>query len=678
MKASGEAQDVILYRREALKSPDEVLSEARKNHSIFKANLVSGALRPSIRHVGLSRFQFGDGEFAASVESMQRMLAEKAARPVQLPEMQEPVQLTRTLSRSVSSRRNPFRSGRIKPRPVVSLGNMKAVCDGLAAGPDPRDDGGESPEEGASGHDPAMANDAEQQAKAGIRYLRLDSFFSATAIETPAVIATATATATTTTTPTAAATAFATAASGSGADTSRQWSTSHSVKPLYTPRVSQPPLASSGGGPLDSQGFWSGFVGGGAGSGNDEDAGDDDGDGDAGDDGIVDSLTSGIHFDGLALSQNPHRSDANSDESPESPYGQQVSTAPAMSSFSLFMRRSNIQSVLSPLTCGGSSGGAPPAESSTGRVDKMLQELRRFKTRGGPSGGSSGAAAAAAGPGYAGGGGGSGSGSARPSYNGSGRFDSPREMFTQRGRSVTLMNLPSAEEDGLAAVGDAGITRSSNEAADRGHMAHNQQQQGYRPQRGSASQLQLQLHVQVPLQSPVPSASSPSSGTPSPLIRQPSIVSGASSAYGSSMPFSPVASFSHTTAQMDSGGSAASASASSPQWAQKTFRSPTGDGERTTAAQSSLHNNLSLGLNATAALTSPTSPQSPLRGPFAGAAAALPSRTTAHGAPLDGWSSRPRGRSIELKRHSAVSNFFVNLLSPSTAPVAHAGPSTPV
>ncbi|GLI65708.1 hypothetical protein VaNZ11_009220 [Volvox africanus] len=668
MKASGEAQDVILYRREALKSPDEVLSEARKNHSIFKANLVSGSLRPSIRHVGLSRFQFGDGEFAASVESMQRLLAEKAARPFQLPEMQEPVQLTRTLSRSLSSRRNPFRSGRAKPRPVVSLGNMNAHFggDGPAAGSKSPDDGGESPEESAPGHDPVLANDADQQTKAGVRYLRLDSFFSSVAIETPSVTATAANAPTAMASPTASA-----ITAGSGADTRRQWSTAHPAKSLLTPRVSQLPSASSGGGLLDGQGFWSGSVGGGAGIGNDE--GDDEGDGDAGEDGIVDSLTSGFNFDGLAMSQNQQRSDVNSDENPESPYGP-GSIAPGVSSFSLFMRRSNVPSINSLARGGGSSGGAYP-ESSTGRVDKLLQELRRFKTRGG----SSGAAAAAAGLGYAigatgtGTGSGSGSESARPSYNGSGRFDSPRDMFTQRGRSVTLMHLPSTEEVSMAANGDAGVTGSSTEAADRSHTASTQVQLAYRPQRGSASQLQLQVQVSLP--SPVPSASSPSSGAPSPLIRQQSIASGASAAaaHGSPMPFSPATSSSYTTAQVESGGAI-----SSPLWAQKTFRSPTGDGERTSAAQSGLLGVFPGGSSAAAAITGPNSPQSPLRGPLVGAAATLPSRAiTAHGAPLDGWSSRPRGRSVELKRNSAVGNFLVNLLSPSTVPAAHAGPSTP-
>ncbi|GIL58124.1 hypothetical protein Vafri_12983 [Volvox africanus] len=596
---------------------------------------------------------------------MQRLLAEKAARPVQLPEMQEPVQLTRTLSRSLSSRRNPFRSGRAKPRPVMSLGNMNAHFGGdgpRASGSNPPDDGGESPEESAPGHEPPLANDADQQAKAGVRYLRLDSFFSSPVTESPSVSATAANTPAATASPTASA-----IAAGSGVDMSRQWSITHPAKSLQTPRVSQPPSASSGGGLLDGPGFWSGFVGGGAGSGNDE--GDDDGDGD---DGIVDSLTSGFNFDGLALTQNQQRSDVNSDDIPDSPHGH-GSIAPAVSSFSILMRRGNFPNIFSPAAGGGSSGGAHP-ESSTGRVDKLLQELRRFKTRGGPSG----AAAAAAGLGYAiggtGTGTGTGSGSARPSYNGSGRFDSPRDLFTQRGRSVTLMHLPSTEEDSLAANGDAGITGSSNEAANRSHTANTQLQSGYRPQRGSASQVQLQ--VQVPLPSPVPSASSPSSGAPSPLNRQQSIASGASSAvaHGSPMPFSPATSSSYATAQVESGGAI-----SSPLWAQKTVRSPTGEGDRPTyAAQSSLLGVLPGGMNATVALPGPNSPQSPLRGPLVGAAATLPSRTsTTHGAPLDGWSSRPRGRSIDLKRNSAVGNFFVNLLSPSAVPAAHAGPSTP-
>ncbi|GLC44052.1 hypothetical protein PLESTM_001549600 [Pleodorina starrii] len=624
-----EAQDVFLYRREVLKSPDEVLSEARKNHSIFKSNVVTGSFRPNVRNVGLSRFQFGDGEYAASVESMQRLITEKTARPEPLPEMHEPVRLTRTLSRSMSSRHNPFRSSVCtKPRLQVDDGG------GVSTGPH---DGELSPgqaqqqaqaqnqgktdtgkaqveadtaaaaaasaaSEGAGPAEPAIASDANQQAIIG----RNDSVTSPAAAgpvisRRPSV--------------------------GAGSRRSTSFRSLAANKP-QSPHAGALSSPSSGGG-FVGPAFWSvDSVGERDGAGDGEaDADADngsggDGSGDDGSGGGQPSTTSPANASAHAsastypaLANNTPASGADSDLD----CGAGSPGGAFTSSFSLFAPRS---SVASPVLSSNLS------ESSTCRVDQLLRDLRKFKV-------AATLATAAAGGGR----------SARVSLSGGPRFESARDQFISKGRSATLNHLP--DDDGKPTSGTARLSTA---------------------------------------------------GVPMAFV--------AAGVPGSpSLPVSPAAAGSPAAAAWTSAtqlGGGASASATAPsQWTHRRLHNPPAvDDDRPAskphnAFSSSMLNaaaspNLSprtshpaatgpgamAAAAAAAASVAAAAPPSPAgAGPAAGRSSARrsigevpvampPSRSTAPGAPLDGWSSRGAGLANgNVRRHVTVGNFFSNLLA---------------
>ncbi|GLC49479.1 hypothetical protein PLESTB_000223500 [Pleodorina starrii] len=724
-----EAQDVFLYRREVLKSPDEVLSEARKNHSIFKSNVVTGSFRPNVRNVGLSRFQFGDGEYAASVESMQRLITEKTARPEPLPEMHEPVRLTRTLSRSMSSRHNPFRSSVCtKPRLQVDDGG------GVSTGPH---DGELSPgqaqqqaqaqnqgktdtgkaqveadtaaaaaasaaSEGAGPAEPAIASDANQQAIIG----RNDSVTSPAAAgpvisRRPSV--------------------------GAGSRRSTSFRSLAANKP-QSPHAGALSSPSSGGG-FVGPAFWSvDSVGERDGAGDGEaDADADngsggDGSGDDGSGGGQPSTTSPANASAHAsastypaLANNTPASGADSDLD----CGAGSPGGAFTSSFSLFAPRS---SVASPVLSSNLS------ESSTCRVDQLLRDLRKFKV-------AATLATAAAGGGR----------SARVSLSGGPRFESARDQFISKGRSATLNHLPDDDgkpTSGKTAAAAVTVSAGGGEAADRPCNAHYnanarlhhhhhhhhqnhvqyqqpmspppppQLQQQAPPDRTSSSQLQLHY---MPSPLAAPPGSSSSSGAPSPLSRPgtarlstagvPMAFVAAGVPGSPSLPVSPAAAGSPAAAAWTSAtqlGGGASASATAPsQWTHRRLHNPPAvDDDRPAskphnAFSSSMLNaaaspNLSprtshpaatgpgamAAAAAAAASVAAAAPPSPAgAGPAAGRSSARrsigevpvampPSRSTAPGAPLDGWSSRGAGLANgNVRRHVTVGNFFSNLLA---------------
>ncbi|GLI65737.1 hypothetical protein VaNZ11_009325, partial [Volvox africanus] len=82
--------------------PDEVLRNALDKHYKYKTFVSLGNARPicSVAGIGMARLQFGDGEYAQSVHEMQRLPIN--LRTERLPEIEAPVQVTRTLLRTPS------------------------------------------------------------------------------------------------------------------------------------------------------------------------------------------------------------------------------------------------------------------------------------------------------------------------------------------------------------------------------------------------------------------------------------------------------------------------------------------------------------------------------------------------------------------------------------------------
>ncbi|GIL61201.1 hypothetical protein Vafri_15595, partial [Volvox africanus] len=82
--------------------PDEVLRNALDKHYKYKTFVSLGNARPicSVSGIGMARLQFGDGEYAQSVHEMQRLPISSSLRTERLPEIEEPVHVTRTLLRT--------------------------------------------------------------------------------------------------------------------------------------------------------------------------------------------------------------------------------------------------------------------------------------------------------------------------------------------------------------------------------------------------------------------------------------------------------------------------------------------------------------------------------------------------------------------------------------------------
>ncbi|GFR51511.1 hypothetical protein Agub_g13926, partial [Astrephomene gubernaculifera] len=94
-----------------LHNPDEILRHAREKNLVYKTYANNNALKLArLPTVGLSRIQFGDGEFMRCVHSLQ-MVLEPEPQSDPLPDLGEPVQLTRTLTRTLSRGVEPRHSG---------------------------------------------------------------------------------------------------------------------------------------------------------------------------------------------------------------------------------------------------------------------------------------------------------------------------------------------------------------------------------------------------------------------------------------------------------------------------------------------------------------------------------------------------------------------------------------
>ncbi|KAG2498561.1 hypothetical protein HYH03_003312 [Edaphochlamys debaryana] len=109
----------------------EVLRYAREKHGESMQYVLQHALKNAPNRVGMARLQFGDGEYSAAVASMQ-MLSSSAAsrRPEPLPEVQEPVPLTRTLSRTPSMSGARARSARSNAGAAYSDNSSDDDADG--------------------------------------------------------------------------------------------------------------------------------------------------------------------------------------------------------------------------------------------------------------------------------------------------------------------------------------------------------------------------------------------------------------------------------------------------------------------------------------------------------------------------------------------------------------------
>ncbi|EFJ52782.1 hypothetical protein VOLCADRAFT_86098 [Volvox carteri f. nagariensis] len=113
-------------------APEKILNEAWSRHADSKSNVGSKPRKPAAYrpHVGLSRFQYGDGEYLASVANFQQYHEPIKSEIEPLPEMLELVQTTRTMARTA---RAGFAAGSggggSKPPSLESLRRRHSACD---------------------------------------------------------------------------------------------------------------------------------------------------------------------------------------------------------------------------------------------------------------------------------------------------------------------------------------------------------------------------------------------------------------------------------------------------------------------------------------------------------------------------------------------------------------------